>query len=142
MVAILRVMVLWTAAVGLSPASAADDPGAVPATVERVIDGDTLKVSARIWIDQSLSVSVRVKGADAPELFRPRCAAEAARARQAKDFVASIVGDAVTLTEIEHDKYGGRVAARVVTESGDDLGAALVTEGLAVAPGARDPWCD
>lgn len=120
----------------------AQDVGAVPAIVERVIDGDTLKVSARIWIDQSLSVSVRVKGADAPELFRPRCEAEKTRAREAKAFVESLVADgAVTLEDIEHDKYGGRVAARVTIKSGADLGAALIAEGFAAAPGAHDPWC-
>jgi endonuclease YncB( thermonuclease family) len=139
---ILRLWIFGLLMRALAPAAAADHLGAVPATVDRVIDGDTLKVSALIWIDQSLSVSVRIKGVDAPELFRPRCKAEKMRAREAKIFVEALVADgAVMLHDVEHDKYGGRVAARVTTGSGGDLGAALIAEGLAVEAGARDPWC-
>lgn len=61
--------------------------GPVKASVERVIDGDTVKMRAYIWVDQELIVSVRVAGIDAPELFRPKCAAEKLKARAAKAFV-------------------------------------------------------
>lgn len=124
---------------GLNAAS--DIPGPVAADVERVIDGDTVRVSAKIWVDQRVSVSVRVKGIDAPELFKPQCAAERALAQQAKAFVEALVDDGVLLRDIEHDKYGGRVAARLETHGGADIGAALLAENLATEIGAADPWC-
>ena len=126
-----------------TPAWAGSDiAGPVDAVVERVVDGDTVRVSARIWVDQYVSVSVRLKDVDAPELFRPQCPAEKEKAQAAKDFVEGMLGaGAVTLRDITHDKYGGRVAAYLQTSSGDDVGDALIAEGLAVAAGDDDPWC-
>ncbi len=114
--------------------------GPVSASVERVIDGDTIKMRAQIWIDQELVISVRVAGIDAPELFRPKCAAEKARAREAKTFVENFLssGEAV-LRDVAYGKYAGRVVARIEA-AGADLGEALVAEGLAVN-GARGSWC-
>lgn len=124
------------------PAAAGDIAGPVSATVERVVDGDTVRVSAQIWVDQLVLVSVRLRDVDAPELFRPQCPAEKERAREAKAYVEAMLGAGeVSLSDVAHDKYGGRVVARLVTASGEDVGAALLAEGLAVATGDADPWC-
>ena len=40
--------------------------GPVRAVVERVVDGDTVDVRARIWLGQSLTVRVRIDGVDTP----------------------------------------------------------------------------
>ncbi|MEL7486539.1 MAG: hypothetical protein AAGJ87_04880 [Pseudomonadota bacterium] len=116
--------------------------GPVLARIERVVDGDTVRVSADVWIDQSISVSVRVAGVDAPELFRPKCDAEKARARAAKTFVADFLGDdTVRLYDIRRGKYAGRVVARIETADGRDLGAALAEADHAVY-GDRGKWCE
>jgi endonuclease YncB( thermonuclease family) len=123
------------------PAAADPIEGPVAATVERVIDGDTVRVTARIWVGHSVSVSVRIAGIDAPEIYRPRCAAEKERAREAKAFVERMLGAGdVTLLDVVNDKYGGRVVARVETPEGD-VGAALLDQGLAVEDGAAERWC-
>jgi len=114
--------------------------GPVTAVLERVVDGDTVRFRVAIWIDQELSVAVRIAGIDAPELFRPKCDAERALAREAKTFVEGFLGNgAVTLHDIENGKYAGRVVARVETARGD-LGDALAAAGLAVK-GPRGNWC-
>ncbi len=130
----------------LAPLAAAAEPraidGPVAAEVERVVDGDTVRVLARIWVGHTVSVAVRIAGVDAPELYRPRCDAEREAARRAKAFVEAMLGDGdVTLHEVAPDKYGGRVVARIETTDGDDVGAALLGEGLAVEEGDSDPWC-
>ncbi len=129
----------------LAPLAAKAQPpidGPVAAEVERVVDGDTVRVAARIWVGHTVSVAVRIAGVDAPELYRPRCDAERDAARRAKSFVEAMLGDGgVTLHEIAPDKYGGRVVARIETTSGDDVGAALLAEGLAIEEGDSDPWC-
>ncbi len=56
--------------------------GPVPATVIEVMDGDTVKVRARIWLGQDLSTRVRLAGIDAPEL-NGGCARERALAERA-----------------------------------------------------------
>ncbi|MFQ5958217.1 MAG: thermonuclease family protein, partial [Alphaproteobacteria bacterium] len=87
---------------------------------------------------------VRLAGVDAPELHgacpRERALAKAARAL----VVGTVDGARVTLRDIRHDKFGGRVLARVRTAAGEDLAAMLVAAGLARAydGGERAAWCD
>ena len=117
--------------------------GPVPARLVAVIDGDTIRVRARIWLDQEVETAVRLHGVDAPELTGA-CAAERALALDARDFLAARAGTAeLTLSDIAHDKFGGRVVARVRTSAGLDLAAALLAAGLARAydGGARPSWC-
>jgi micrococcal nuclease len=119
-------------------------PGPIPAAVLRVVDGDTLTVRARIWINQELETSVRILGIDAPEL-NGACEFERLRAKEAREFLEQRTANRlVVLHDISNDKYGGRVVARVTTESGEDLGAILLGEGLAHAydgRGAKAKWC-
>lgn len=139
------------AAVALMAAAGAVRPGfarellegPVAAEVERVVDGDTLAIRAKVWIGQEVTVLVRLRGIDAPEL-RGACDEEIARARAAAAALATIVGPGpVILRRIEGDKYFGRVVADVAATGGADLGAMLVRRGLARVydGGARSPWC-
>lgn len=118
-------------------------PGPIPAEVIKVVDGDTIKVRATIWVDQTIEVSVRLRGIDAPELYRPKCAAEKLLARQAKAAVnaSSPVGSTVTLSRITRDKYAGRVIASVETQTGAPLSERLLANGQAIVYGAPKPWC-
>jgi endonuclease YncB( thermonuclease family) len=118
-------------------------PGPVPAEVRRALDGDTLEVSARIWLGQQVETKVRLYGIDAPELHGD-CEEERAKARAARAWLeARVAGSAVRLVDVRFDKYGGRVLARVLDGEGRDVGAALVSEGLARAYDGRrrEPWC-
>ena len=121
----------------------------MPARVVEVIDGDTLGVRVRIWLDQDVATRVRLDGIDAPEL-RGRCEQERALARRAADFVAGKVmseagaGTLVRLHEVRYGKYARRVVARVEMEDGEDLAQALLDAGLArpYDGGRRASWCD
>ncbi len=64
--------------------------GPYTATVERVIDGDTLAVRVPVWIGQELTVLVRVRGIDAPER-KSRCATEQRLAKRASAYLAAMV---------------------------------------------------
>jgi endonuclease YncB( thermonuclease family) len=145
--AILAYVLLFAAPL----AAGAEDvlAGPVPAVVVAVVDGDTLRVRARIWLDQDVTTSVRLAGVDAPEV-RGACRRERDLARRARDFVASQVasgGDmspTVQLRDLRYGKYARRIVARVETPAGLDLGAALLAAGL-VQPydgGRRPVWCD
>ncbi|MGK2871160.1 MAG: thermonuclease family protein [Alphaproteobacteria bacterium] len=122
--------------------------GPVFAIVERVIDGDTIAVRARIWLHQELRVNVRIARIDTPELAA-RCARERELAGRARDFVQKIIfadglsEPSVWLSDIGQDKYGGRVLARVTGSSGGDIAQALIQAGLAnVYDGKkRADWC-
>lgn len=104
--------------------------GPVEAYVDRVIDGDTFAVRARIWIGQEVLVSVRLRGVDAPELFRPKCAEELSRAKEAQTYLRALIdGRMVRLTEIENDKFAGRVDAVVTLPDARDLRDVLIASG-------------
>ncbi len=122
--------------------------GPVRAVVERVIDGDTLAVRAQIWLGQELWVHVRIARIDTPELTS-RCSHEREAASLARDFMHTILyadgqsEPAVWLNDIDQDKYGGRVLARVTVRSGGDIAQALFQAGLArIYDGKkRVDWC-
>lgn len=132
---------LWASMAGGAPATL---PGPIPAEVVEVVDGDTLTVRAIIWLGQSVETNVRLDGVDAPEM-RARCPREKALAESARDAVRGLVGvGLVHLLDVQPDKYGGRVRARVRVAGGVDLTEALLKTGL-VRPyhgERRQPWCE
>ena len=123
--------------------AAATFGGPVTAHVERVVDGDTIEVKAAIWLEQSVTVRVRIEGVDAPEM-EARCAAERERAEAARAFLERRIGGGeVRLSSVVYDKYGGRVRASVADREGD-IAKALLARGL-VWPyrgGKRMAWCE
>jgi endonuclease YncB( thermonuclease family) len=119
-------------------------PGPVAARVERVIDGDTFAVRARIWPGLEVQVSVRPRGVDAPELFHPRCAQEREHAKAARAFLDNLIGGkTVILSEIENDKFAGRIDASVTLSDARDLSQVLIKSGLAQPydGGAHPSFC-
>jgi endonuclease YncB( thermonuclease family) len=126
-----------------APARAEEMPGPVRAEVLAVVDGDTLRVRAHVWLGQSIDVLVRIRGIDTPEL-RGACAGEKERARAAAvGLAAALEGDSVVLTRIAGDKYFGRVVADVATAGGADLATGLLRAGFGrpYEGGRRAGWC-
>ena len=139
------------------PAAATEPlPESIPATVLRVIDGDTIEVAAHVWLGIEVTARVRLKGIDAPELNAP-CAEGRAKARAALALVRRIVGGGqeartgaartgankqVLLGGIEPGKYARRVVARV-TAGAADIAQALLAANLArpYDGGKRQSWC-
>jgi len=116
--------------------------GPVSAVVERVVDGDTVDVRARIWLGQSLTVRVRIEGVDAPEVRSP-CEDERRLAATARDFLTRrLLNREITLIGVVYDKFGGRVRAEI-TDSQGDIAQALLAAGLArpYHGERREPWC-
>ena len=133
----IYILVFWA----VSAPAAASELGPMRAAVERVVDGDTVRVRVAIWLDQEIRVAVRLAGVDAPELHRSACPGEKARARSAKAFVETVLeGREVMLHDIRRGKYAGRVAARIEAD-GEDLGRALVAAGLGSAD-MKARWCE
>ncbi len=117
--------------------------GPVTASVNAVIDGDTLDVTAHVWLGVDITSRVRIRGIDTPELHS-RCAQEKTLAEQARLKLTRLAGDSVELTNVAWDKYGGRVDARVADAAGADIAAAMIATGLAHpydGKGERADWC-
>jgi endonuclease YncB( thermonuclease family) len=117
--------------------------GPVAADPIRVIDGDSLVVRAHIWLGQSVETIVRIRGIDAPETDG-KCREERILAAAATDRLRELAAsDGLLLSNIEPDKYGGRVLSDVGA-GGRDVGAAMLQAGLArpYEGGARGGWCN
>ena len=116
----------------------------VPARVKRVIDGDTVKVEARLWPGIVAQSNVRVRGVDTPEIRRTQCGEyERQRGRAARDFVRGIIGKNVWLINVDKGKYAGRVVASVWLADGRDLATLLIAtgHGRPYRGGRRSKWC-
>ncbi len=106
--------------------------GPVEAELIRVIDGDTVLVSARPWPDHQVKTYVRLRGIDAPEL-KSRCPAVRHAAVEAQATLTALLqaSPIVALTAISGDKYYGRVVATLTLADGSDPAAVLLSAGLA-----------
>lgn len=110
--------------------------GPVEADLIAVIDGDTLLVEARPWPQHSVTVLVRIRGIDAPEL-KAKCEAARRAANRAREGLLGLAHGRLRLTNISGDKYFGRVVADVSTSGADDVGARLLAQGLVRAYDGR-----
>jgi len=99
-----------------------------------VVDGDTF------WFQ---GAKYRIADIDTPETHGPRCPAEAALGARATRRLQSLMNaGAFSLEQGDRDtdRYGRSL--RIVTRSGESIGAMLVAEGLARDwDGARPPRC-
>jgi endonuclease YncB( thermonuclease family) len=128
--------------VALAPANTAAPAEQEPvfAMVLSCYDGDTCIVDREILPGRD---RVRLANADTPEI-EGRCPAEIKQAMMARDYTRSmVVGQVVTLTAVQPDKYRKRIDA-YVSIGGRDLGDALIAAGLArpYSGGRRGGWCD
>lgn len=103
----------------------------------RVIDGDTIQLGRE---------RIRVEGLDAPEM-KGLCEDESAVARLARDRLSELLdGRKVVIDRHGRDKYRRTLAS--VSADGEDVGAVLVSEGLARKwerkwrPGLDEVWCN
>ena len=118
---------------------------ALPARVGHIIDGDTFSARVSLDSDTTVSVRVRLRNVDTPEM-NGECEYERTRAVAARDRLAQIIptDSVVELSNIKDDKYLGRIDANVKTRSGQDVGEILIREkfGRRYSGGYRKPWCE
>ena len=82
-------------------------PGPFPFELVEVIDGDTFRARLDIWLGQSVTVKVRLKGVDTPEM-NGKCAAEKKLARQAKAFAENwLRKNQAQLVNVHYGTYAG-----------------------------------
>ncbi len=117
--------------------------GPVFADVVRVIDGDTIEVRARPWIGLAVTVKVRLRGIDTPEM-RGKCSEERGNAIRARLALITLIGEErqVILHNVKLGKWAGRVVADVQAK-GLSVGDVLITAGHArkYTGRKRKGWC-
>jgi endonuclease YncB( thermonuclease family) len=134
--------------------------GPYEAEVVRIIDGDTVSVRVAVWPGLVAEYAVRIRGIDAPEIFRPGCAEERIWGENARDVAERLYlrlpearvargepAPAFRLRNVQYDAFSGRVVAdlqrwrsdRWISFSRDMLDRNMAVEWQ---PGqAAVPWC-
>lgn len=139
------IRLLWIAALVLAGCSDAPKPtkGTISAQtaacrVTYVVDGDTLHLDCGAG-----ERKVRLLGYDTPEVYHPKCAAEAEAGRKATDFLAGLVasGPVTALSVQGQDRYGRDLAT--ISIAGTDVTGYMLASGLAQPyTGHKHPnWC-
>jgi endonuclease YncB( thermonuclease family) len=97
----------------------------VPATVLRIVDGDTISLRLDLGWRITLEANARVIGINAPEMSTPE-------GQDAKRFAADHlpVGAQVTFVSKQLDKYGRPLGS--ISYGGADFGELMLTFGHAV----------
>ena len=107
------------------------EPYVYKATVERVVDGDTIDVTLDLGFDVRLHKQrCRLAGIDTPE-SRTRDLAEKKLGLAAKDRLIELCSGPISIKSFGKGKYG-RILAIPYTEDGKDICQLLIKEGHAV----------
>ena len=106
--------------------------GPYRAVIERVVDGDTVYVLASLGLDEYAYRMIRLRGANAPELFSgPPEERELGKA--SRDFLAKLLPEGTRCriaTERDITTFG-RYVADIELEDGTDVTTALIESGHA-----------
>lgn len=116
------------------------------AFVDKIVDGDTIRVRAEVWPGVVINTAVRIMGIDTPETRRPKCDEEKTMGDAATRALARLVPvhSVVILSAIKNGKFAGRVIAQVLTPEGVDVGVFMLDGGYARPYSGRGPrpdWC-
>ena len=140
---ILRGLIILAVVCFLSSPSFAASYGPYTLIAPVAIDGDNIRADVMIWPDITVDVSIRVIGADTPEL-RSSLLCERVLAIKARTFTDGwiILNQPLTINLVKPDKFAGRVDAVISGKTGS-LADALIAAGIArpYTGGARQPWC-
>ena len=96
-----------------------------------VIDADTIRIAGS---------TVKIAGMAAPSIQSPHCAEEKQAGVEAVQALTGLLNSGKVITGDEVDSPDGLVR-RTVLVNGKDVGAAMVSAGLARAPGSSGDWC-
>ena len=106
----------------------------VPATVVRIVDGDSVELLADLGWRISIGVSARLNGINAIERRDPGGA-------EATAHLTELIppGSRVDLESLGIDKFGGRTDCRLIRADGVDVAQQMVTDGYAAPWDGRGP---
>jgi len=100
------------------------------AKVIRVIDGDTFEAEIDCGFSITVTQTLRLRGIDTPETWRPRNELEREHGQQAKELVESLISDReVVILTHKTGKYG-RYIADVILENGMNLTDILIENNM------------
>ncbi len=99
------------------------------ATITKIVDGDTVRVSVDLGYKVTMAIEVRINGIDAPEMWTPE-------GKAARVFICTLIapGQVVLFHSVHllNDKYG-RCLGDIELADGRSVAQAMLDAGHAVA---------
>lgn len=111
--------------------------------IVEIVDSDTVKAKIRVWLDQYIEQTIRIKGIYTPEM-NSKCAKEKHTASKAMRKLEDLTkGHNVLIRNIEDGKYGSRIVADLHTRAGK-ISKLMIDSNLArpYQEGQKQTWCD
>ena len=104
------------------------------------VDGDTIRIQARVWPNMLVEEHVRLLGVDTPEM-KAAAPCERIMAQKAKDVTTAILaaGKHITVSSNSRDSFG-RILGDVRVD-GVSLSDTLLSRGVARKYGVKVAWC-
>jgi len=114
----------------------------IPAQVQDVTDGDTLRVIARPYPNMFYHDKVRLLDLDTPEIHHAKCDRERQAGEQAKARAIALLADRGIYLRLNGKRDSlGRLLAHVQLSDGRDFAQTLIAENLG-RPTLTRNWCD
>jgi endonuclease YncB( thermonuclease family) len=104
------------------------------------VDGDTIRIQARVWPNILVEEHVRLLGIDTPEM-KAAAPCERVMAQKAKDATTAILtaGKHITVSSNSRDSFG-RILGDVRVD-GISISDTLLARGVARKFGVKVAWC-
>jgi len=100
------------------------------ATVDRVVDGDTIDASVDVGFGITVTQRFRIEGFDAPETYRPRNEAEKQHGERATErAVELLMNKNIIIKSSKVPGIYGRYAAEIILEDGRNFTEVMIREG-------------
>ncbi len=116
--------------------------GPYNATVQSVIDAETLRLEVAVWPGEEKLIDIGVLGVDAPSIDGA-CDVEKLLAKEAAELTRVFIGKQVRLTDVRRSTKNNKVYAKIRNIRGKLLRDALIQSGYGV-PYDKDKkasWC-
>jgi len=116
--------------------------GPYNATLEEVIDAETLKLNVAVWPEEDKVLEIGVVGLDTPSVDG-ECDVEKLLAKEAMEMTRVFIGDQVRLTAVRKSAVNGNYYAKIFNKKGELLSEALIEAGYGApyVKGKKASWC-
>ena len=116
--------------------------GPYNATVQEVINAETIKFDVAVWPGEQKSIEIGVLGVDSPSIVG-RCDTEELLAKEATEMTRIFIGDQARLSDVRQSASNGKFYAKIRNKRGKSLSDALIESGYGVpyVEGEKASWC-
>lgn len=97
--------------------------------VTRVVDGDTVDIAVDVGFRMTANIRFRIRGFDAPEIYRPGSEDELVAGRSAKFFALNLLAQKTVTVKSYKESVYNRWDADIILPGGEDFATMMIQAG-------------